>query len=398
MIVVVTVHNLADHESLLRPLVAEEEKKAQEGTARESAQMRRNLDALGRDLGRLIDSDLRELDEDGLSGGDGGSQPDQFIRIIPANPVLYMGEIKTVSIVVQKAVGDSEATAEVDPEGVVELVDGPAVSLAPHPRREGMLIGRVQLRPLIEDEATVLTVRCGGSEALALVEVRPEREDPNPAPPDILQFERERYQMSVAKRRRLNVLAPVELVDQFGATLKVKSNSPDVVPLGGTQRFEFDEDRICYVAAVEVDPRTLGARATLTATLGSEIAQCDVTVSQEDGGPGLQIRIVDELGGKYRALVEREHDRTVIKVLGTHAAIRRYLGPPPLFPLQDTVQARIVIAEVVAGEAARMIVERKHSSPGELDGPAFYSEHMTYLTRYLARCHKALIADALLQA
>ncbi len=138
----------------------------------------------------------------------------------------------------------------------------------------------------------------------------------------------------------------------------------------------------------------MGPHSTVTATLSGEIATCEVAVSQEDGGPGLEIKIVDEPGGKYRAFVERRADRTIIKVLGTHTAIRRYLGPAPGFPLQDSPQARTVIAEVVAGEAARMVVEKKYSSPGELDGPAFYSEHMTYLTKYLARCHKTLVTES----
>ena len=58
-----------------------------------------------------------------------------------------------------RLMGATEAHVEVDPEGVVELVDGPTISMTDHPRRQDLLIGRIRLTPLIEDEETFLTVR-----------------------------------------------------------------------------------------------------------------------------------------------------------------------------------------------------------------------------------------------
>ena len=58
-------------EPLLAELVRQEERKAKEGEVRESARLRRALDTLGRDLGQLVDADLREIEEDGLGGGGG---------------------------------------------------------------------------------------------------------------------------------------------------------------------------------------------------------------------------------------------------------------------------------------------------------------------------------------
>jgi hypothetical protein len=39
-------------------------------------------------------------------------------------------------------------------------------------------------------------------------------------------------------------------------------------------------------------------------------------------------------------------------------------------------------------------MEKKHRSPGELDGPAFYADHLAYKEKYLARCHKLMLADS----
>jgi hypothetical protein len=78
-------------EPLLAELVREEERNAKEGEVRESARLRRALDSLGRDLGQLVDADLREIDEDGLGGGPGGaSSESEQLRLIPESPVLYM--------------------------------------------------------------------------------------------------------------------------------------------------------------------------------------------------------------------------------------------------------------------------------------------------------------------
>ena len=98
--------------------------------------------------------------------------------------------------------------------------------------------------------------------------------------------------------------------------------------------------------------------------------------------------------GRYSAYVERVEEVTTIKILGGHPGIKRYLGPGPEFPHQDSPLARLAIAEIVAGEAARLVMERKYRAAGALDGPAFYAEHLLYLEKYLPRCHRMMLADA----
>jgi hypothetical protein len=57
----------------------------------------------------------------------------------------------------------------------------------------------------------------------------------------------------------------------------------------------------------------------------------------------------------------------------------------------------MLVAEIVAGEASRMVMERKFraGSGGEqLDAARLYVEHHRYLSKYLTRCHRALVPDA----
>jgi hypothetical protein len=381
-------------EPSLVELVREEERKAKEGEVRESARLRRALDTLGRDLGQLVDADLREIDEDGL-GGEKGKDGNEPLRIIPESPVLYIGEDKTISVVALRSLGATTIEVEVDPEGVVELLDSSPIPLDDHPRRDDCLIARIRVRPLIEDEETLLTVRCGETEAIASIEVRPEREYPEPVPPTELEFERARYQIAHGRRRTLILRAPVEVMNEAETTTaRLHSSHAGIVVLGGDVKLEFDEDELCFIGRVSVEGRSLGARGTLTARLGTARATCEVVVAQHDGGgPRLDIKIVDEAQGRYRAYVERVGEVTTIKILGGHTAIKRYLGPGPGFPHQDTPAARLVIAEIVAGEAARLVMEKKYRNTGELDGPAFYADHLLYLEKYLPRCHKMMVVD-----
>ena len=79
-------------EKPLGELVREEEKKSKESSGHESSETRRTLDTLGRDLARLIDEDLRELEEEGLIGGGETGSAVPPMRLIPEQAVLYMGE------------------------------------------------------------------------------------------------------------------------------------------------------------------------------------------------------------------------------------------------------------------------------------------------------------------
>ena len=253
------------------------------------------------------------------------------------------------------------------------------------------------MRPLIEDEETSMTIKAGDVELDVLIQVRPERENPDPDPPVTLEFERQRYHLTVGKTRKLLLRAPVEVINEAESTsVRVTSSGAGVVVLGGTVSLVFDEEQVCFVGRVEVDPRQLGANERLTAVLGTTLAECDVVVGRFEGdGPTVRFELVDQEMGHFRAWVEEEAGGVKINILGANKALKRYLGPGPDFPNQNSAQARAVIAEIIAGEAARLVVQRKFRSAGELDGPGFYAEHLEYLDKYLRRCHVVMVGDSL---
>lgn len=384
-------------ESVLGPLVKAEEDRARREGAFESSSLRRKLDAVGRDLARLIDEDLREIDAETLPIGPDGRPEVPNIRIIPEQAVAYVGENKTLTLQVRTSLGVKDARVSIEPGGVLELLDSVSIELKPHRRRDDVLVGQIHLRPLIEDEDAILTAEASDHSAVALIEVLPPPEviDEPIEPPEGLEFEREMYRLAWGKRKRLVVRAPAEVVAEEGKAVQISSDDAGIVVLGGSHSLVFDDDLDFYVAQVEIHARELGAKAKLRAELGAHVATCQAVVTQDEAGPNLKIMVVPEEAGLRRALITRNGDQTIIKIMGLHPALRPYLGPPPELPGQDKPISRAIIAEIIASEAARMVVEKRFMAGpvlgGEPDAASIYVMHYRYLSKYLTRCHRTLV-------
>jgi len=384
-------------EKPLGELVHEEEKKAKESSGHESPETRRTLDALGRDLARLIDEDLRELEEEGLVGGGEAGSTIPPIKLIPEQAVLYMGEDKTLTVQVRADLKLTEVEVEVDPEGVIAIIGETKITLVPHKKRPSeILVGQIRVRPLLEDKETLLSARCGSYSTVSLVEVRTERVVVEVSEPETLQFERDSYRVAYGKKKTIRILAPVELVDKLGKDVQVQSSDPGVVILaGGNSRLVLNEEYEFYVGEVTLDARKLGTKATLTARLGSTTATCNLAVTRDEEGPNIRFEYDNDEAGRFRAEVKREGDAIVILIKCGHPAIRRYQGSAPDYKGRDQSLFKTIVAEIAADQAARMVLERKFPVSGaeRLDAARFYAEHYALLTKYLPRCHKILVAD-----
>jgi len=282
----------------------------------------------------------------------------------------------------------------VDPEGVIEIVGGATIQLAPHRKRPELLVGQVQVRPLLEDKETLLSVTVGKHSAVALVEVRPERIEVEIPDPETLQFERDSYRVSQGKKKTIKILAPIEVVDKDGTDLRITSSESGVVVLeGGKCTLRLDEEHEFYSGEICIHARKLGAKATLRAELGSRLATCNVAVMRDDEGPNIKIRIDDDEAGKYRAVVDRDGDLIVIRIKGGHSAVRRYRSNASGLVEEESSLFQALVAEIVADQAVRMVMERRFPVSGteRLDAARFYAEHYAYLSKYLTRCHKSLV-------
>jgi len=377
-------------EKYLAKCVADEEKKFQQQTSTESVRLRRRLDGLGRELSKLIDEDLREIEEETLPA----DTPD--IKLIPEDVVLYMQEDKTVSVMINNRHSADKVYVKCDPEGVAEILDGSSIPLFPHKRRPDLLAGQIHLRPILEDQA-MLTVECAGFYAVALLEVRPKRPivEIEEHAVDHFQFEKEHYRIAWTKRKQINILAPLSDIAVHGTSAKVSSSNPGLVVRTGRIVFKLDEELEQYAAAVEIEGRSLQTRATIRATLGDIVTTCGILVTKDEN-PNLIIKVVDKEAGNYRSILQRDEKQLVIEIMGRHPIIKRLRGPASEnFPGNDSPATQAVIAEIVADTVVRMIMEKKFpdSLNEKFDAARFYVEHYAYMSKYLPRCHSGLLYE-----
>ena len=389
----------AQVEKYLEPLISAEEKKSKEQSSTESIQIRKMLDGLGKDLSKLMDEDLRELDEEGLLGSNPDGQDPPTIRIIPQDIVLFMGEEKTISVIVnpKKCSKDSNISIKTDPEGVIYITGENPIKLSQHQTRADLLSGQIHLRPLLEGQ-TLIMVTCNGYSDAAIVEVRPERiiEVASELPVDSLQFEHENYRIAWTRKKKIKILAPLDLIAKYGTCFKVSSSNRGIVIRKGNVDLCLDEELEQYFSEIVVEARELSSTGTLSAVLGDQKATCKVMVTKEEEGPSLSIRIVDEEAGNFRAIVATENNQTVIKVMGRHPIMKRYRGPAPSYPGDNLPITKLLLAEIVADQVSRIILEKKYPNSiniEQLDAARFYVEHYRYMSKYLPRCHNILLSD-----
>lgn len=275
----------------------------------------------------------------------------------------------------------------------------PTVALRSHPRRDDILVAQIRIRPLLVGEVTMVAATMGDRSANALAEVRPARIDVEEeiVAPDTLMFDRPSYRVGWQKRKILNLLAPATFVAEFGPTLQVSSTDPGIVIRGPTVELTYDDESDFYRAQVVIEARTLAARAVIRAASDGGTAETSVLVVRKEEGLQVSIRIAPEEMGFWRAIREDEPldaggVRVVIKVLGRHPALRRYLGDD--FEGQDTPVCRGMIAEVVADFAARWVVSelfRLRRGTEAFDADRFYREHYKRLARFLPRFQRVLV-------
>lgn len=389
-------------EKALGRLVKEEADKVREKSDQsENAETRKALDRLGREFGRLLDEELKEIEAEEPSGTEDGIPP--LLDIVPKQAYAYMGEDRTLTIHA-RAEGleaGERVVISVEPRGVVEVLT-PEVELRPHPRRDDVFSGQLRLRPLLAGEAVLISGDIGSRSDSAYVEVREER-DVEPIevePPDTLEFEKTSYRIGWQRRKRLTTQAPADVIAEHGQTVRVVSSDPaDVVVKGGKTELEYDEDLDYYTGTIDVEARTLHTKAKLSALLGDLKATTQVTVTRREGGPSYVIKLVPTSWGIFRAIIEPEtneagHEVQVIKIAAHHPAIKPFIGEN--YEGQNSYVCRTIIAEVVADIAARMVVTElfnKRKSSEEFDALILYREHYKRMQRILPKFYRVLVGD-----
>lgn len=375
---------------------AEEEREREEEQRIESPSTRIRLDQMAREAARFLLEAMREIEAE--EPPPGGLGEVEGLLIVPPEAVLRFGEERTLSVLA-RAEGleeGCEVNITMEPQGIVDLLDGPTVHLSKHSRREDVLSAQLHLRPLVEGEV-LLCATVEDREALGLVRVSlPIAEELEVEEvPETLMFERPQYRVRWHKRKKLTLKAPTSLVEEYGSVVRIATDDQGLVIRGGNSvRLSPNAETGIAYAAVEVEGRELGTKAKITAKLRDVEAACRVSVEQRDEGlPNLRIRLTPGRPGVYRALFDPPEvgpgELQWLLVFAEHPSLRQYLGDPPDYPRQDNAEWRAVLAEVVTEAVVRRIITHKYPAGREdVDADKVYYDHFAFAGRLLPLMQK----------
>ena len=374
---------------------------------RESTESKQRLAGLARIVAKFQASKAEEMEFELNQSSSHGVEltPEvPLLEVIPPRKLLELGKVHTFSVrlrgdAVPSSIEESEALLAVaaDPEHCVEL-SGPNVTLRPDKKLERRLTGTFTVAGKAEGSAIIEVTVPGLASAIATVElIEPEIVLPPPAPLTF-EFERPSYRVAAGKSKRLLLLAPRAAVERHGAAVTVSSSDMRAVLVRhGSVELEPSPDGDWYQTVVETEGRQHGAKATITARCGSGPLKAETTVEvrRDQSGPTPPEIKFAALQSQVRGLFETAESTgaVTITVNAAHPGVRRYFGPPPEFKRQDSLEARLMIAEIVA-DLTVLDTLRKQLKQQPIPIDQAYIRRYRMLHELLPLCHASQLGEA----
>jgi len=215
-------------------------------------------------------------------------------------------------------------------------------------------------------------------------------------------FENQNYTVRNNGTRTLSFIAKGRKfrgVDWTSRDLVESSNPEAVVVLDGRNLKVEEPSKDVWKGKLRVEGRGIGSSSTITLSIatktGPEITSASVNVvEKEESHVSIQIDLVNEDGGAWRAQWDRENQNR-LKVFLKHPTLSRYLGTESQnYPGQEQPHFRILLAEVVAEKVVERILEKRR----EIE-PRLYEEipynflQNDEMAKFLPIAHKVMISD-----
>ncbi len=321
--------------------------------------LNKKLNDLSKEVSKLFQSKLRELDEDEPSGLVDESEVATLgpgLHIVPPGDVnLPLGQSKTFSVIIKHY-------EPIDPLLSVEITSSDATRAQPR-------VPQVQLKRLSTNGTTarttfalegrklgreiVVEARCGIYQDMITVNVVPL--PPPISVPDGLSFERTTYTLQVNKEKALRVRLKggANLGDR--AIVHLTSDHPDIIVKdGGRVELRRRSAGDTWVGECRVTGRRAKARGKLIAQ-GPHVepAEAHIIVNDRELQSGIDITTlpVEEDFGSVRYKWDLPKNPYQLLIGAKHLSIRRYLGTPENgggYSGVNDVKYHIVLAEVIA--------------------------------------------------
>ncbi len=374
---------------------------------KESAESKQRLAGLAKIVAKFQASKAEEMEFELTQSSSQGVDltPEvPLLEVIPPRKVLEIGKVHTFSVrlrgdAIPSSMEESEAALAVaaEPEHCVQL-SGASVTLRPDKRLERRLTGTFTVTGKAEGSAIIEVTVPGLASTIATIElIEPEVVLPPPAPLTF-EFERPSYRIAAGKTKRLLLLAPRAAVEKHGPdAIVTSSDMRGVLIRHGSIVLEPSPDGDWYQAVVEAEGRQHGAKTIITARCGSGPlkAETSIEVRRDQSGPTPPEIKFAALQSQVRGLFETDEatGTVTITVNSGHPGVRRYFGPPPEFKRQDTVEARLMIAEIVA-DLTVLDTLRKQLKQQPIPIDQAYIRRYRMLHELLPLCHASQLGEA----
>jgi len=223
-------------------------------------------------------------------------------------------------------------------------------------------------------------------------EVHPDVED--------FSFEKGEYNVREGKQKEIYIFAKwPDFIHGFAQCTVIIDKNENLELLGQNIRLRykrFEDGTQIAIGKVKVYGKKAGGPILLKTLLkNKEIVTKINVLPPKELGHNIEIKLVDEEAlGEQRAVWTGD----VLKINTRNQTIRRYSGPPPNYLGQDTIHFHLLLAELIADNVARRILELNAEKNAhkyeEMDIYGFYDTHRKYVNDFLAIAHKIQIPDS----
>jgi len=366
----------------------EKEKEQQEIRKIENKKTTERLRKLGTEASKFLKLKLGELEEEIPFVPSG--VPSGGLAVIPQGAKILKGTEKAFSIIARPVLDKTEKFISISSVSEGISVSTNRVELF---ERDAETIGNTfSIKGVELVDSAVVNLEWGTVKAQIEVSVISEREQRELL--ENLAFEKPQYNIKEGFEKTILLLAKFPEFIWKETIAHITSDNPQIVVLGHNPLLKYDPVKKMAVAEVKLLGRKLHARGIVQASVNGVFAQTAIKIVQkEEPGVKIEIKVVDEDLGDQRAV----WSVNLLKIAGRYPTIKRYLGKPEEFLGQDTLHFRMLLAELIADNVARKILElesiREKEKYSNFDVSRFYKQHRKYTNEFLSIAHKIQIPE-----
>jgi len=371
--------------------------------------LNKKLDNLSKEISRIFEKKLKELDEDVLSGSEAVGLIRNLpvgLHIIPPGEepiVVNIPKVFTIKIVGYEPL-DGSLPITIESSNTNIKVRATPVYLRRFSEDRKVGTTTFILESEIPNEESLIEIGYDGYDNVLLITtVEP---PPPPLLPDGLSFDKPKYQLQINREKSIYLWLKASTNKETNYICDISSNDSDVVVKGGGKCYlRKTETSNIYQGKCRVIGRRAKAKATITASCNAyDNAQTAIIVEEKEPSSHIKLEFLpdeDDFGSvRYKWDEDRPY---VLKIAAKHPSIRQYLGTPigDQYPGKDSPLYHSVLAEVVAEALAFNLLERQFKNEGQqgmLDYTTVDANFHKHYSDFLAICHHSLNPDAVISA